>query len=109
MSSMYEVLTMLALFAAVVIVIYILARYTYLTKKIMAENGAYAPGATFERFRYLEIGCIIFGLGVGLGLSSVFTLMDLGEDTMDLLIYGTILIFGGLGLAAAHFIRDRSS
>jgi hypothetical protein len=33
--------------------------------------------------------------------------MDLLEDTMDLLVWGTILIFGAAGLIVAHFIRKR--
>ena len=66
-----------------------------------------ASGTSSNRNRYLEIGCIILGMGVGLGFSAIFTVLDLSEDTMDLLIYGTIMMFGGLGLVGAHYIRQR--
>jgi uncharacterized iron-regulated membrane protein len=106
MNSLYEALTMFGLFGAVVIVIFILAKYTYLTRKALAEHGA-GSGRASNRIRYLELGCIVLGLGVGLGFSAVFTVLDLSEDTMDLLVYGTIMIGGGLGLVGAHYIRER--
>ena len=72
----------------------------------MIEEGIYIENKT-SKFKYLDIGCIVFGLGIGLLVSSVFTTMDLLEDTMDLLVWGTILIFGAAGLIVAHFIRKR--
>lgn len=106
MDTLENVIMGVSLFGSVVLVIYILARYNYLIKKAIAENGG-SPGAAKSRYSYMDVGCIILSLGVGLGLSSVFTTMDLAEDTMDLLIYSTILICGGLGLMLAHYIRRK--
>lgn len=106
MNNLNEFLGLITMIIAVVLVIFIIARYTYLIKKTMIEKGIY-EAHTNNNFKYLDIGCIVFGLGIGLLLSSVFTTMDLLEDTMDLLVWGTILIFGATGLVIAHFIRKK--
>lgn len=87
-------------------VIFIIARYTFLIKKEMIHKGIYLENREVK-YKYLDIGCIVFGLGVGLLVSSIFTSMSLTEDTTDLLVWGTILIFGAAGLVAAHFIRKK--
>ena len=58
--------------------------------------------------QYLDIGCILLSLGVGLMVSTIFTTMELTEDTADLLIWGTILIFGAIGLLVAHWLRKKN-
>ena len=97
-------------FGAIIIgfisVIFIIARYTYLIKKEMIKQGIYLENRTVK-YKYLDIGCIVFGLGIGLLVSSIFTSINLTEDTTDLLVWGTILIFGAAGLVAAHFIRKK--
>lgn len=40
-------------------------------------------------------------------VSSVFSAMDLDENTTDLLVWGTILIFGAVGMILAHFLRNK--
>lgn len=72
----------------------------------MAENGIQAPKA-ITKSRLMHIGGILIGLGVGLMASSVFTLMDLNENTADLLIWGTIVLFGGFGLIVAHLLDEK--
>ena len=101
-----EILGGLALLVALVTIVFIIAKYNYLIKKAMIDKGVYIERVN-NKFRYLDIGCIVFGLGIGLLVSSVFTSMSLTEDTMDLLIWGTILIFGAAGLVLAHYIRKR--
>ncbi len=91
---------------AIILIVFIIARYTYLLKKMMIDKGVYLDQKT-TKFKYLDVGCIVFGLGIGLFVSSIFTTMDLLEDTMDLLVWGTILVFGAAGLIVAHFIRKR--
>jgi hypothetical protein len=87
-----------------VLVVFLLSKYNYLIKKeLIQKEGPYELPK--NRFRYLELGCVILGLGTGLGVSSIFTTMHLKEDTMDLLVWATILIFGGAGLIVAHYIR----
>ncbi len=106
MKDLNEFLGFGIIIIAIILIVFIIARYTYLLKKMMIEKGIYVDQKT-NKFKYLDIGCIVFGLGVGLFVSSIFTTMDLLEDTMDLLVWGTILIFGAAGLIVAHFIRKR--
>ncbi|GAA5032895.1 hypothetical protein GCM10011506_22930 [Marivirga lumbricoides] len=95
-----------SLVTLIVLIVFILSKFNFLIKKELIQKGE-AYQLPKNRFKYLELGCIILGLGVGLGFSSIFTAMDLSEDAMDLLIWATILIFGGTGLVGAHFIRRK--
>lgn len=101
-----EVIFGITFFVLITTVIFIIARYTYLIRKAMAENGLQAP-KTFTKSRLMHIGGILIGLGLGLMVSSVFTLMDLSENTADLLIWGTIVLFGGFGLIVAHLLDEK--
>ena len=106
MKNLNELLGFGVIIIAILLIVFIITRYTYLVKKMMIEKGVYLEQKA-NKFKYLDIGCIVFGLGIGLFVSSIFTTMDLLEDTMDLLVWGTILIFGAAGLIVAHFIRKR--
>lgn len=106
MENVQEALGALFLVLGLVAVIFIIARYTYLLKKAMIEKGL-QPSPSNKRMQYVDIGCIVLGLGMGLMVSSVFTTMDLAEDTADLIVWGTILIFGALGLLTAHWLRKK--
>jgi hypothetical protein len=106
MNDLNEFLGLITIVIAVLLVVLIIARYTYLIKRTMIEKGVYVEHKN-TKFKYLDVGCIVFGLGIGLLVSSIFTTLDLLEDTMDLLVWGTILIFGAAGLVVAHFIRKR--
>lgn len=101
-----ETLLGIAFFALITIILFIIARYTYLIRKAMAENGL-APSRAITKMKLLSIGGILVGLGIGLMVSSLFTLMELQEETADLLIWGTIVIFGGIGLISAHFLDQK--
>lgn len=105
MENFENIIVSICVFGSGVLVIFILAKYNYLLKRALAEKGI-APNKI--KISYLEIACIIIGIGIGLGTSSIFTVMNLSEDTMDLLIWAVILLGGGLGLFAAHFIRQKS-
>jgi hypothetical protein len=98
----------IAVFSSVVLVVFILARYHYLIKKAIAENGGMAASPT-NRISYLELGCVVLSLGVGLAVSSVFTEMQISEGTMDLLVWGTIVAFTGGGLMLAQLVRNRAN
>ena len=106
MEHMQEALGGLFLMAGVVTIVYIIARYNYLIKKAMIEKGL-TNHETSKKMKYLDIGCIILSLGLGLIVSTIFTSMELNEDTTDLFIWGTILVFGAFGLLIAHWLRKR--
>ena len=101
-----DLIAIIAVIVAILLVVLIISRYTFLVRKAMIEKGIYIEHRN-NKFKYLDLGCIVFGLGIGLLISSIFTGMDLLEDTMDLLVWGTILVFGAAGLILAHFIRTR--
>jgi hypothetical protein len=104
MQSLETIFLSIAIFGSGVLVIFIIAKYSYLTKKAFAEKGMPGNGS---KMSYSEIACMVIGIALGLAASSVFTVMDLPEDTMDMLIYATILVGGGFGLLSAHFIRKK--
>ncbi len=104
MENLESIVISISLFASVVLVIFFLAKYNYLIKKVYAEKGLQPVE---KKVRYMEIGCIVIGIAFGLGTSSIFTMMPIAEETMELLIYSTILLGGGLGLFAAHYRRDK--
>ncbi len=105
METTENIFLSIGLFGGIVLIVYILARYTYLIRRAMIEKGL--VNSTGTNFRFLDWGCIVLSLGVGLIISSIYTAFDLTEDTMDLLVWGTILIFGGIGLMVAHSIRKK--
>ena len=106
MQSTEEVLLGLGMMIALVTIVFIIMKYTYHIKKAMIDSGL-ANDPPSNTIRYLDLGCIVLGLGIGLMVSSGFTTMNLLEDTMDLLIWGTILIFGSIGLLVAHYIKRK--
>ena len=107
MEHIQEALGALFLMAGVVTIVYIIARYSYLIKKAMIEKGL-ANSETSKKMQYLDIGCIVLSLGLGLIVSTIFTTMEITEDTADLLIWGTILVFGAIGLLVVHWLRKRT-
>lgn len=106
MQNNQDALAALILITGIVVIVFIISRYTYLIKKAMIENGLTAP-STSKKLQYLDLGSIVAGLGLGLIISSIFTTMELSENTADLLVWGAILIGGSIGLIAAHFLRRK--
>lgn len=106
MENYQDALGAILLMAGVVVVVFIIAKYTYLIKKAMIEKGLVSP-ANSRKMQYIDLGCIIGGLGIGLMVSTIYTSMELSEDTTDLFVWGTILLFGAIGLLAAHFLRRK--
>ncbi len=106
MKEFNEALGFIAIAIGFVSIVFIIARYTYLVKKAAIENGLMSPPSD-SKVKYIDIGCIVTGLGIGILVSSIYTEMDLTEDTTDLLVWGTISIFGGVSLIIAHFLRKR--
>ena len=108
MKQIDEAIGALFLMTGIVTVIYIIARYTYLIKKAMIEKGFTNLGPS-RKAQYIDISCIVMSLGLGLIVSSIFTITELSEDTVDLLTWGTILVFGAFGLLAAHWFRKKNN
>lgn len=106
MENLNEALGGALLMTGLVLIIYIISRYTYLVKKAMIEKGLVTKKTTANTLM-IDFACIGLGLGLGLLLSSIFTFMDLTEDTADLLIWGTIVIFASVGLLIAQVFRKR--
>lgn len=104
MEHLSETLGGLIIVSGLVAIIYFVTKFNYLIRKAMIEEGV-TPDTSARKLRYLEWGCIVLSLGLGLIVSALFTLIDISEDTMDLLMWGTLLIFGGFGLFVAHYIR----
>lgn len=105
MESFENILLSICVFGSGVLVIFIIARYNYLLKKELAEKGIMPNKVTIN---YAEIACIVIGIAIGLGVSSLFTMLNLSEDTLDLLVWSVILIGGGLGLFAAQSVRQKA-
>jgi hypothetical protein len=106
MENYQDALGAIVLMAGVVVVVFIIAKYTYLIKKAMIEKGLVAQPNS-RKMQYIDLGCIIGGLGIGLMVSTIYTSMELSEDTTDLFVWGTILLCGAIGLLAAHFLRRK--
>ncbi|WP_424989177.1 hypothetical protein [Flagellimonas sp.] len=106
MEDFQDAIGAVVLMSGLVVVTYIIARYTYLVKKAMIENGLASPTKS-KQIMFIDFGCILGGIGLGLMVSSVFSAMDLDENTTDLLVWGTILIFGAVGMILAHFLRNK--
>ena len=107
METLDDLIMAIAVFGSAILITFILAKYNYLIKKVIAENGG-NTGVEKSRFSLMDVACIVISLGVGLGISSIITVLNLSEDTMDLIIYSIISICGGLGLMAAHYLRKKS-
>lgn len=106
MENLNEIMGGLVITTGFVLIVFIIARYSYFVRKLMIEKGMSSPSGS-GKLRLIDAGCIVLGLGVGILISAFFTTLDISEDTMDLLIWGTILIFGALGLLVAHHLRKR--
>lgn len=108
MERLNAVLSVLTVVVGLVLIVFIIAKYAYQVKKAMIEKGLALPQEE-TRIRYIDLGCIIIGLGVGLLISSFYVNLNLSEDTTDLLAWGTICLTTGGGLMLAHRIRNNKA
>jgi hypothetical protein len=106
MENYQDTLAQLILMTGVVLLVFIIAKYTYLVKKAVIEKGL-TPKTNSGKIHYIDIACIMGSLGVGLMISTIYSSMNLTGDTLDMLIWGTIFIFGAIGLFAAHILRRK--
>lgn len=106
MEKYQDILSALFLMTSLVIIVFIITKHTYLIKKAMIEKDLVKP-TNSKKAQYVDIACIVGGLGIGLMFSSIFTEMKISESTTDLLVWGTILICGAAGLLFAHYLRRK--
>ena len=102
------VTTVTAFLAALTVITFILAKYIYLTKKTYADTGQ-KPTPITNKFIFQDIACIVVALGIGLGLSAILSVLNLAEITRELLIYGMVSFWLGLGLFTAQWLRKRAN
>jgi len=106
MTALEGIFVPIAFFALIVLVVFFIAKYNYQIKKAILDKGG-SIELTKKRFPFLEIGVTILGIGLGLGFSVIPQSSNLPEGSKGLLIGACILLFGGLGLVSAFFIRRR--
>ena len=101
MEFIEETLGGLIIIAGAVLIVYFIARYTYLIKKMLAEKGMLQPKSE-NSISKIDVAYTIVGVGVGLLISAALSTLSLSENTMDLLGWGVVLIFGAIGLIVAQ-------
>jgi hypothetical protein len=106
MENLSNALGGLVIISGLVLTVFIMAKYNYLIKKAMIEKGLTTEPSNVK-LKFIDIGCIVISLGIGFIVSSIYTTWSLTEDTTDLLVWGTISIFGGIGLIAAQIMRRK--
>ncbi|MCI4671887.1 MAG: hypothetical protein MRZ79_27340 [Bacteroidia bacterium] len=100
MDKFAETLGGLIFVGGAVLIVYFIAHYTYLIKKMLAEKDMLS-NRTESRLNKLDVAYVVIGVGVGLLLASGLGSFDLGEDSTELLSWGIVLISGALGLIIA--------
>ena len=101
MEFIEETLGGLIIIAGAVLIVYFIARYTYLIKKMLAEKGMLQPKSESSVSK-IDVSYTIVGVGIGLLISAALSTLSLSENTMDLLGWGVVLIFGAIGLIVAQ-------
>lgn len=100
MERLAEALGGLIIVGGAVLMVYFIARYTYLIKKMLAEKGL-LQNRPEVRVTKIDVAYVTMGIGFGLLISAGLSLLPLSEDTMDLLAWGIVLISGAMGLMIA--------
>lgn len=98
--SIYEMGGGLILVSGFVAIVYFVAKYTYLIRKMLIEKGI-TGRASSHQVTKKDVAYVVVGLGVGLLITGGVSLLDLTEDTLDLIGWGIVLICGAVGLLIA--------
>ncbi|WP_462248408.1 hypothetical protein [Ekhidna sp.] len=90
----------LILVSGLVAIAYFIARYTFLIKKMLIEKGI-KKEQSGQGITKRDVAYVVVGLGVGLLITGGLSLLNLSEDTLDLVGWGVVLISGATGLLIA--------
>ncbi len=101
MEQLVEPLGGLIIIGGAVLIVYFIARYTYLIKRMLAEKGMLEKRSE-SRISKVDVAYVTAGIGIGLMISAGISTLDLPENTLDLLAWGVVLISGAVGLVAAE-------
>lgn len=82
-----------------VLIVYFIAKYTYLTKKMLAEKGMLGYKST--GLNKLDVAYVSIGVGLGLFLAAGLSKLGIDPETLDMLKWGVVLISGAAGLILA--------
>jgi hypothetical protein len=106
MTAPVEIFVPITFFALIGFVVYFTTKFSYQTKKAILDKGGKIE-VVKRKFPLIEIGLTVLGVSLGLALSVIPQTSSLPEESKGLLIGACILLFGGLGLVAAFFVRKR--
>ncbi|MEO0896822.1 MAG: hypothetical protein AAFY71_10515 [Bacteroidota bacterium] len=97
MDKWAEALGGLVFFGGMVLIVYFIARYTYLIRKLMAEKGL-LNNESKSRITKIDVAFATIGVGLGLVIAAGLSAMGLDEGILDTLSWGIVLILGASGL-----------
>ena len=106
MNNLYAVILPVVFLIFIVLIVYFTSKFKYQTNKAILEKGGSIESSKFK-FPYLETGLTALGIGIGLGLAAIFNHLFPVQDTKDMMTGSFVMLFGGLGLVLAFFIRKK--
>ncbi|MEO0582375.1 MAG: hypothetical protein AAF135_09155 [Bacteroidota bacterium] len=101
MPQLIEAIGGLIFVSGAVLIVYFLARFTFLIKKMRIEKGLPEKPLAYQLTK-TDVAFAILGVGIGLLIATPLSTLELQEDTMDLMIWGVVLISGAGGLLVAN-------
>ncbi|MFV0291536.1 MAG: hypothetical protein ACK5IJ_11680 [Mangrovibacterium sp.] len=93
-------------FTMAALMVYWVMKYRYQTKKAILEKGGDISESK-RPFPFLEVGLMAIGIGVGLAIGTAFQFMAIPAEAVDKITGACMLLFGGLGIVIAFFIRRK--
>jgi len=106
MDKLVEILVPVAFFATIVLIVFFTVKYSHKTKMAILEKGG-SLDTTKKKLPFLEIGSILLGIGLGLGIALILQFFDFAPERNLQLSSACALLFGGAGLVSAFIIRRK--
>lgn len=100
MDKFAELLGGVVFVGGLVLIVYFIARYTYLIKRMLIEKGLLDKRSE-SSITKLDVAYVVIGIGFGLLVAAGLSLLNLQERTLDFLVWGVVLISGAMGLVLA--------
>ncbi len=97
MNQLGEALGGLIIVTGMVLIVYFIAKFSFLTKKMLAEKGMLESNST-PRITKRDVAYVTIGVGLGLLASALLSQFEIEENTMDLLGWGIVLVSAAIGL-----------